>query len=200
MPLVQHRYSGMDVEEVTRYTINRKDIIHLKNLYNLMHEWLIEHNYAPRDDKFFPEKYVTHKVLPAGLDCWWRWRPSRYPLGEETKKRYRFDLNIDCHVLTLKDVEAVIGGKKYKAQQGEVEVQVNAVFVFDPDKTFEKSAFREIKTLLYGRVWKQQYEMLKEELRREAFQFRDAIATFMTIETYLPTKEWPGYWPKRIPE
>jgi hypothetical protein len=29
---------------------------------------------------------------------------------------------------------------------------------------------------------------------------RDAINTFLTIETYLPTKEWPEYWPKRVPE
>jgi hypothetical protein len=31
-------------------------------------------------------------------------------------------------------------------------------------------------------------------------QFRDAINTFLTIETYLPTKELPEFWPKRIPE
>ena len=119
-PLITNRYTDVNAKEVTWYVVNRKDIIHLDNIYLLMHEWLIEHGYVTRFDQDFPEKYFLHKEGPAGKEMWWRWRPSRYPMGNN--KLWRFNLDIDAHVLTLKDGEAVIGGKKYKAHQGEVEV------------------------------------------------------------------------------
>ncbi len=198
MALIRHRYAGVTATQVTKFTVNRKDIMHLDNFYLLMHEWLVEHEYATRDDSAFPEKYYLHKDTPAGKEIWWRWRPKKHPLGKN--KLWRFDFDIDVHVLTLKDVEAVIGGKKYKAHQGEVEVQFVANLVEDPEKMLEKGLFKDIKKLLYGRLWKQQQEALERELYREAMQFRDALNTFLTIETYLPTKEWPEFWPKRVPE
>jgi hypothetical protein len=200
MALIRHRYTGMDYKTVTRYTVNRKDVFHASNLYLLMHEWLVEHGYATRDDYKFPEKYYLNKEGPmfANKEIWWRWRPTKLPLYNN--KLWRFDLDIDVHCLTVKDVEVIIGGKKYKAQQGEAEVNVTANLVRDPDKLLEKSAFKDLKKLLYGRMWKQQFDMLEKELYKDAMQFRDSINTFMTIETFLPTKETPEYWPKRVPE
>ena len=199
MALLKHRYTGVKAKKVTGYVVNRKDILHLDNLYLLMHEWLVEHGYASRDDSAFPEKYYLHKEGGGGKEVWWRWRPNRWPLGVKNKL-WRFDLDIDVHVLTLKDVEAVIAGKKYKAHQGEVEIQVAANLIEDPEGVLEKSMFKDIKKLLYQRMWKQQAQMLEDEFYREALQFRDALNTFLTIETYLPTKEWPEFWPKRVPE
>jgi hypothetical protein len=198
MAFLKHRYTGVKYKTVTKFVVNRKDILHLDNFYLLMHEWLIEHGYASRKDEDFPEKYYLHKESPAGKEVWWRWRPTRWPLG--ASKLWRLDLDIDVHVLTLKDVEAVVAGKKYKAHQGEVEVQVAANLVQDPEGVLEESMFKDVKKLLYGRTWKQQAEMLEKEFYREAMQLRDAINTFLTIETYLPTKEWPEFWPKRVPE
>jgi hypothetical protein len=200
MALIKHRYTDVDYKQVTRYVINRKDVIHLANLYLLMHEWLVEHGYATRDDSKFPEKYFLHKEGPmyANKEIWWRWRPTKAPLTNN--KLWRFDLDIDVHCLTMKDVEVIIAGKKYKAQQGEVEVQVAANLVKDPEKMLEKGAFKDIKKLLYNRMWKQQFDMLEKELYKEAMAFRDAIGTYMMIETFLPQKEVPEFWPKRAPE
>jgi hypothetical protein len=198
MPLLKHRYTDVAHKVVTKYTINRKDLLQLDNLYLLMHEWLIEHNYVTRNDADFPEKYYLHKDSPAGKEIWWRWRPTRWPISGN--QRWRFDLDIDVHVLMLKDAEAVINGKKFKAQSGEVEVAVAANLIEDPTGQLQKSVFKDFKKMLYTRMWKQQAKMLEDELYRESLAFRDAINTFLTIETYLPTKEWPEFWPKRVPE
>lgn len=200
MAVLRHKYHKVDYKQVTRYVVNRKDVFHLSNLYLLMHEWLIEHGYATRTDRDFPEKYYLNKEGPmyGGKEIWWRWRPDKYPLAPN--KLWRFDIDIDVHVLAMKDVEVIISGKKYKAQQGEVEVQVSANLVKDPEKILEKSALKDIKKMLYSRLWKQQFDMLEKQLYREAMEFRDAINTYLMIETYLPTKEWPEHWPKRIPE
>jgi len=198
MPLLKHRYTDVAAKLVTKYTINRKDLLQLDNLYLLMHEWLVEHNYVTRDDFAFPEKYYLHKDGPGGKEIWWRWRPTRSPM--HNNQRWRFDLDIDVHVLMLKDAEAVINGKKFKAQSGEVEIAVAANLIEDPTGQLQKSVFKDFKKMLYTRMWKQQAKMLEDELYRESLAFRDAINTFLTIETYLPTKEWPEFWPKRVPE
>ncbi len=200
MAVLRHKYHKVDYKQVTKYVVNRKDVFHLSNLYLLMHEWLIEHGYATRVDRDFPEKYYLHKEGPmyGGKEIWWRWRPKKYPLGPN--KLWRFDIDIDVHVLAMKDAEVIIGGKKYKAQQGEVEVQVSANLVKDPEGMLEKGALKDIKKMLYNRLWKQQFDMLEKQLYRDAMEFRDAINTYLMIETYLPTKEWPEHWPKRVPE
>ena len=198
MASIKHRYTGMEYIPVTKYVVNVRDILHLDNYYLLMHEWLIEHGFASRDDSSFPEKYYLHREGPDGKELWIRWRPQKYPLGDN--KLWRFDLDIDIHVLTLKDVEAVIAGKKYKAHQGEVETQVTANLIMDPNKILEKSMFKDIKKKLYKRAWREQRDMLERQFYQEAMQLRDAINTFLKIETYLPTKEWAGFWPKRVPE
>lgn len=201
MPAIRPMYEGVqdvDYKIVTRYNVKRKDIMVLDNLYVLMYEWIVEHGYAQRDS-FFPEVYMFHKESAAGKEIWWRWRPKKWPLGEKNKL-WRFDMNIDVHVLGLKDVEVVIGGKKYKANSGEVEVMFSSVLLKDPEKIIEKSPFGILKRILFYREWKQQFDMLERELYRESMQFRDAINTFLNIETFLPTKEWPEFWPKRVPE
>jgi hypothetical protein len=198
MAALRHRHAGVTVTDVTSYIVNWKDIFHLDNLYLLMHEWLVEHNYASRDVKSFPERYYLHKEGQAGKEIWFRWRPNRMPLAGNN--RWRFDIDIDVHVLTMKDVEAVIAGKKYKAHQGEVEVQVSAKLIEDPSGEVKKGLFKEVREFMYKRVWREQAEKLKKELYAEAMQFRDAVNTFLKIETYLPAKEWPEFWPKRVPE
>jgi hypothetical protein len=194
---VRHKYTDVDYKQVTFYVVNRKDLFILENLYLLMHEWLIEHGYANRFDPTFPEKYYWHREGPAGKEIWWRWRPNRYPLRN---KLWRFDLDIDVHVLPMKDVEAVLGGKKYKVNSGEVEVQVGANLIRDPEGIMKKGLFKDFKKLMYNRLWKQQFDMLERELYREANELRDAVNTFLTIDTFLPTKEAPEFWPKRVPE
>lgn len=169
----------------------------MDNLYLQMHEWLVEHGYAKRDDKTFPERYFLHKDSPAGKEIWFRWRPSKQPLSDA---RWRFDLDIDVHVLTLKDIEAVIAGKKYKAHQGEVEVQVSAKLIEDPSGALKKGLFAEVRKMMYKKAWKEQEDLLKRELYKEAMMFRDAINTFLKIDTYLPAREAPEFWPKRVPE
>jgi hypothetical protein len=198
MAYLRHIYDGIDAKEVTWFVVNRKDIFVIEYLYLLMHEWLLEHGYTTTLDVDFPEKYYWHREGPAGKEIWWRWRPKRYPLGPN--KMWRFDLNIDVHVLPMKDVEVVLGGKKFKVNQGEVEVQVKAMLVKDPDKLIEKSMFKDVKKLMFNRMWKQQFDALEREFYREAYEFRDAMNAFLQIETFLPSKEWAKFWPTRLPE
>jgi hypothetical protein len=201
MASIKHRYVAYQKEykTVARYTVNFKDIFHLDNLYVQMHEWLVEHGYATRSDEKFPEAYYLHKDTPAGKEIWWRWRPTRLPLGEKNIL-WRFDLDIDCHVLTLKDVELVLENKKYAAHKGEVEVNVVANLVMDWQRALEaQPLLKPLKKVFFQRKWKETREMLEKELYTDAYAFRDAINTFLKLETYLPKKEAPEFWPKRTP-
>lgn len=198
MASITHRYTGMEYETAAKYDVNMKDVFHLDNLYMQIHEWLVENGYATRKDEDFPEIFYLNKESAGGKEIWVRWRPSKLPRGAKNIL-WRFDMDIDIHVLTLKDVELAVEGKKYAAHKGEVEVKVIANVVYDYKKAFEKSILKPFKEILFKRRWKEQKKELKEELYKEAYELRDAINTFLKIETFLGEGEAPEFWPKRTP-
>lgn len=201
MASIHHRHEGKQlIGPITQYTVNFKDVFHLDNLYVLMHEWLVENEYATRDDSKFPEVFYLSKQGPAGKEIWWRWRPTKLPLGEKNPF-WQFALDVDAHVLGLKDVEAVLEGKKYAAHKGEVEINVVANVVLDYKKALEKHPLlKPFKKILLERTWKPTLDRLKKDLYADAHKFRDAINVYLKLETYLGGKEMPEYYPKRVPE
>ncbi|MBD3303634.1 hypothetical protein GF343_00665 [Candidatus Woesearchaeota archaeon] len=200
MVSIKHRYTGVEYKTVTRFSVKFKDVFILEDLYVLMYEWLVERGFATRVDADFPERYYLDRTGPAGKEVWIRWRPKRHPIPGN--KFWRFDLDIDMHVLGLKDVELVVQNKKVKANKGEVEVQVAANLIYDASGEWKKSALlKPFRNFYFKRFLSKKKDMIEKELYNEAYEFRDAINYYLQLETYLPSK-MAGFefWPKRTPE
>lgn len=200
MVSIKHRYTGVEYKTVTRFSIKFKEVFILEDLYVLMYEWLIERGFATRVDADFPERYYLDRTGPAGKEVWIRWRPKRYPIPGN--KFWRFDLDIDMHVLGLKDVELVVQNKKLKANKGEIEVQVAANLIYDASGEWKKSALlKPFRNFYFKRFLSKKKDMLEKEFYNEAYEFRDAINSYLRLETYLPSKmAGIEFWPKRTPE
>ena len=198
-PAITHRYTDVEYMNITSFTINfKKEIFKLEDLYKVMHEWLVETGYASKADETFPEKYFLHKVSQIGTEVWVRWRVNRNPLPGE-QKFWRFDIDVDMHVLGLQDVEVAVQGKKIKANKGEVEVQVAANLVIDVEKTWKQNVFlKPFRKWFFDRVHSKKRDMMKSKLYAEAFEFRDVINNYLELETFLPVKGAKSeFWPKR---
>jgi len=130
---IKHKYTGVEYKTVTKFVVNYKDVFIFEDLYVLMYEWLVSNGYASRSDADFPERYYLDRTGAAGKEVWIRWRCKKVPTAG-TRKFWRFDLDIDIHVLGLKDVELVVQNKKMKANKGEVDVEVVANLIFDAGK------------------------------------------------------------------
>ena len=188
MAEIFHRYTGVEYKEVTKFTVNYREVFVLKDLYRRMYEWIIENDYATRSDPDFPERYFLDKTGAAGKEVWWRWRCKKSPLPGK-QKFWRFDLDIDCHVLTMKNVELVVQGKKFKANKGEVEVQVSAKLIMDASGEWRKNALlKPFRGWYFKRTLSKTKDMLEKELYNEAFEFRDLITDYLKLKAFIPTK------------
>lgn len=200
MVSIKHRYTGVEYKKVTGFSIKFKDVFDFEHLYVLMHEWLIEKGYATRSDADFPEKYYMSRTGPGGKEVWIRWRPKRNPVPGNSF--WRFDFDIDLHVLGLKDVELVVQNKKVKANKGEVELQISANLVYDAADEWKKSALlKPFRSFYFKRFLSKKKDLLEKEFYNEAYEFRDAVNNYFKLETFLPSKmAGLEFWPKRTPE
>ena len=198
---IKHRYTdfGKDRIEVAKYVVKYKDVFSLEDLYKLMHEWLVEEGWATRNDEDFPETYFLQKESHvAGKEVWFRWRLQKAPWPAKYAF-WRYVLDIDAHVLGLKPAELIWKGRKFKADKGEIEITVVASLVVDYGKAWEKTTWlKPLKRLWINRVVKRTKDMLKKALYDEAYRLREAITSYLKLESYLPERE--EFWPKRTLE
>ena len=200
---IKHRYTdfGKDRIEVARYIVKYKDVFSLDALYKLMHEWLVEEGWATRKDEDFPEVLFLQKESPvSGKEIWFRWRLQKAPWPAKYKF-WRFVLDVDAHVLGLKPAELIFKGQKFSADKGEIEVTVVASLVVDYEKAWEKTTWlKSIKRLWVNRVVKRTREMLRKSLYEEAYRLREAITSYLKLETYMTEREDLEFWLKRTLE
>lgn len=193
---IKHRYTGMDKIEVAKLQLKPKDLFSMNYSYELMREWLLENEYVTRYDEDFPETFYLQKENPvAGTEIWIHWRCRKKPAGSSF---FRYDLDIDMHILGLKATEIVKDGNKYKANTGEIEINIRANLVMDPDGTWKKHWFlKSIYPLFRRRVINKLVEKKRKELYEEAYKFEEALKTYFKLENFLPEPEMSQFWQKR---
>lgn len=195
MPKIKHRYTdfGKEYLQAAAFKIKHKDYFIWKYLYVLIHEWLCEEGYATRDDSTFPEeRYMHRENQKSGNEVWVYWRLQKQPVKNSF---FRYDLDIDIHVVLLKDAEIMLEGKKYKVNWGEPEVKIWAKVIFDHKREWEKSPIMSrLKWIFFKRINKRNFEMHKKQLYREAYRLQEAVKTYFKLSTYLPEIEGQKFY------
>lgn len=200
MTIIRHRYNDYEKEYMTiaDYIVNFKDVFSMENVYKLMREWFVEEGYTDGSDKNFPEVFFLDKEGKAGKEMWIRWRFSKPVAGSGL---WKFDFDLDVHVLTMTKTEIVLGDKKVKADNGEVEIQVKTNLVMDWAKRINKNPFfRPFKEPIKRLFLLKTQKRLENELYEESYAFRDAVNNFFKIENFEVRKGGLEFWPKKLPE
>ncbi len=198
MPEVKNRYSGVIIEPLSEDTrIKHNDYFHMKYVYMLSHEWLMENGWQNaggkefRNDPEFPEDMYLHRWdQKQGQELWIWWR-----LTKKINSFIRYDLDIDWHIVGMQDTEVMQNGVKYKANKGEVEFKIYAKVILDPKGEWQKSKLMKgMFELFYLRMYKPQIKNFRRDLYRELFKFKDAMKTYFNLKTYLPEPEGHRFW------
>lgn len=168
---------------------------HMKMFYVMLHEWLLEHEYAPdNSDPNFPETFYYESRTPARVrEVWCWWRNKHVP---QANPFYRRALNIDMHALGIEDVEVMHNGKKIKMQQGEFWFSVSSILELDWDKRWRNHwLLKHFLTVFWQRFfWRDLYKH-KMELYRDGQELAIAVKQFLGIR--IPTEAPTRYWPTR---
>jgi len=193
MGKIKHRYHGQVYREVVTDTrIKHRDKFHMRYTYMLAHEWLLEHGYIKsRSDPDFPETLYLHRFTQkAGQEMWVWWR-----IQKSMNSFVRYDLDIDWHVIGLKEIEVIHNGLKYKAHNGEPEFKIYAKIVIDPGMKWSKNWFlKGVFDVFWRRMYKVQLDNFRRDLFRDTFRFKEAMKTYFKLKTYLPEPEGDRFW------
>ncbi|MBD3361237.1 hypothetical protein GF358_00425 [Candidatus Woesearchaeota archaeon] len=203
MAIIKNRYAEHAAEaiKIAEYVVNFKDVFILKSAYERMREWFVEEGYATNSDKDFPEVFYLDKEGKGGKELWIRWRFQKNPMGGKMKDFWRYDFDVDIHVLTLVQVETIVDNKKIKADKGEVEIQVKANLVMDWKSMLKKnSLLSPFKEIIYRFFLHDTRKRLENEFYENVYGFRETLANFFKLLHYEAKKGGIEFWPRKLPE
>ena len=173
-------------------SIKYEDVFSLKELYKAVRDWLISHDYVTASSSENMEKFYLEKISPSGAkEIWVWWRTSRAP---HDSKYFKFHMNVDFHVLGMKDVEIMHQGQKVKANKGEVEVMINAYLETEAEFDFSKSFLGRIggpwlANLFRKKVYRKDVNAHKSELKQDLISLQAFIKDFLELKSFLPKSE-----------
>jgi hypothetical protein len=167
--------------------------------YKLLHEWLLDNKYCTDKDEDFREVLFEQIDRPFGAEIWLRWRVSKKgrDLGPYNEL-FRYDMDINFHILGQKEVEVVSGGKKYKADKGELEVEAIGYLQIDPDEKVKKHWLgKHFDDFIFKTFLKKKVKQHKKQVMYDMQRLQEAIKTYLKLEAYLPERELSEFYQKR---
>jgi len=188
--------SGPDANSTL--SIKYEDVFNLKELYKAVRDWLISNDYVTAKSSENMEKFYLEKLSPSGVkEIWVWWRTARAPHGS---KYFKYHMNVDFHVLGLKDIEVMHQGQKIKANKGEVEVMINCFLELEAEFEFRKSFIGMIGGSLLAnrfrkRMYKKQVDAHKPDLKEDMVKLQAFIKEFLELKSFLPKSE--QFYPAR---
>jgi hypothetical protein len=200
---------GIPVRTIPQMKVKYKDVFHLKNMYVMMHEYLIEegfvdesgthaqagHNYI---EKLYMEKFCQAGLHAGGKEMWIWWRTIKKP---ETKYQgyYQYHLDVDFHVVyaqppekKAKDAQVLISqGKKIpNLIFGEVEMFFKGWIEADYNDQWETHPWlKHFHKLYYTRVLSHEFDKREKELWRDVFKLTSKVKRFLNMRTFIPVPE-----------
>jgi len=196
------RFTHMKCERihVAEWQLRIRDAYNLAYVYTMIHDWMVEEGWAPRDDMFFPETYYMQREHPTfGKEIWLRWRLTKKPPGAKGGL-FLYAMDLDLKMIGVKDTEIVWKGQKIKADRSEFEPNCRAYLLIDRSGEWNTWPFKEIKELYTRRTMRNKILMHKKKIYSDTYRFRDLLMNYLKLETFMPTKEAGEFFVKRTLE
>lgn len=122
-------------EDVYETEFTHQDVFKMKDLYAFMFKWLEDNGFGKEKEI---EKYYNEKHLAGGMREYRIWWSAPKMNLEKTKHHDKSKqgwihskIDINFLVLAMVDVELIKDGKKYKAQKGEITLNIKGSKMID---------------------------------------------------------------------
>ena len=189
--------------EIPETKVKFKDVFNLKNLYVMMHEYLLEEKWFAEEggvkgdpskqhrtiETLYSEKFCQKGLHSGGKELWVYWRLFKKPEGSYSGY-IRYKLNIDFHGVYLQDREVMHQGKKIKVQWGELEIFFNGAVQTDYRNEWKKHWFlRHWQDLYEKRIVSQEIEKHEKQVWREIYRLTGVVKRYLDMRVFIPTPE-----------
>ena len=173
---------------VAKLEIENEETFHMKNLYKMIYNWLLEEGFTDLDNGDYPEIMYIERILGSGSKehrIWWRCiqvpKKSQY---------YRYYLKIDYMTLNMKSIEVMHQGHKMKTDRGDCIIriwaylQLDYTYEDDNSKGWRSSPFMmRWDKLFRNRIYKAQIESYKVDLYKTSYRLQNVIKQYLKLKT-----------------
>jgi hypothetical protein len=193
----------MNEIKIPETRVKFKDVFNLKNLYVMMHEYLIEEKWFGKGgptgthpgaihsniETLYLEKFCQKGLHSGGKEMWIYWRLFKKPEGKYSGY-IKYRLNIDFHGVYIQNREIMHQGKKIPVQWGELEIFFNGAVQTDYEDKWKNHAFLKHWQELYEkRIISQELEKHEKMLWREIYRLTNVVKRYLDMRVFLPTPE-----------
>jgi predicted DCC family thiol-disulfide oxidoreductase YuxK len=167
----------------TKFEIENEEVFHLKNLYKLVHEWLVDEGFnavdGKSDDKF-EALYLDHTKADGAKEHHIWWRTIQAPRGNNY---YRYFLKIDWQTLRMQSIEIMHKGQKFKTNKGDVIIRIEAWLQLDyQDKWLKSPILRIFERWFRERFYLERIKSYKHDLYLTSFRLHQTIKQYLQLK------------------
>jgi hypothetical protein len=187
---------------VPPFKIKYSDVFHLKNLYVMMHEFLVDNgwigssqgsspNASHQDiEKLYMERHHQKALHRGGKEYWIWWRVRKPPLGK-THGYYEYRMDIDFHGMYIESREIMHHGKKIKVNKGEMEIEFKPKLVRSATAKAWKDHWllKHFQDIYEARIISQEVEKMEKDLWRDAYRLQAAVKSYLNLRNFIPVAE-----------
>ena len=169
----------------------------MQPLYRITRHWLMENDYMDNSGDTTMESgmeimYNFRKGTSVSpnekeLRIWWRTMQSPVMGGRIGNSFYKAHIDIDWNVIQMYDVEIMQEGKKQKAQQGELRIDIRG-YLEMPDMTDTK-ILRFFDNWFRTRLLKKNLEENKKMIYQDVYRLQGMIKKYLELKTFVPEEE-----------
>ena len=167
------------------FRVKAKDIINIRQLYTVVHEWFVEEEWCDDEDKF-PEHFIWDKRVGKFNDYIIYWNFSDPIGGDRFTQR---SCTVEWRILGMKDIEIQHNGTKIKTQQGTVEIKTWWALEYDSDMIWrEHWLLKHLLKFYVFRMFKKQFEIKRQKVFRDAKGLQSALKEYFNTFTFSSAK------------
>lgn len=177
-----------------QFRIKYRDIFNMQDLYRTLHEWIKDNQWNDIQDDTEGDAhesfYYDRTDLYGNKEIWAWWRMWQFPDAEPadtSNSFFRYHLDIDLHVLHLKEHEIMQAGKKIKTNTGEIEIKIWSWIELDYKGQWSKHPILKFFFEIFeARIFEHDLERHKHELYRQTYLLQNQIKQYLQLKTWLP--------------
>lgn len=160
-------------QEIFSSGLKYTGIFNLGDFYKWAYDWL-----ADETELDLAEKKYKEKINGDAKELEIEWDGKR-----KVTDYFQFQIKVSFRILGLIKIELNEGGRKVKANKGQVEMKVKGTLIRDYDGKFEKTATRKFMRSIYEKwVIPSRIEEFEEKLIGDCDEFLSQAKAFLDLE------------------
>ena len=191
--MTHHNRIYINPEAPHLFVVIYEEVFHLKSLYIAMHLWFEENGWTSHNGKWEEptgDEYsetLLYDNRTVGNNKLWVWWRMQKPSGNSY---YQYFMNVNFMMLGVKHVEVMHEGVKYKAQHGELTVQIKPWIEYDyKDRWAKHPILKHFNTFFQKRVYKEDMLDREDLLLKETYRFQAVMKNFLERKKFIPDSE-----------